>query len=145
MARPPPPPTVAAAVPANGATGVPITQALSVTFSEAMNCATLASPATTFTLAGPGTTAVGGTVTCAGSTATFTPAADLAVNTIYTATITTAAQSSANIPLGANFVWTFRTAPAAPVVPPTVISTVPPTERLVCRSIRLSPLLSAWQ
>jgi Ice-binding-like/Bacterial Ig-like domain len=125
IGAPPPPPTVAGTVATNGATGVPITQALSATFSEAMNCATLASPATTFTVTGPGTTAVVGTVSCAGSTATFTPAADLAVNTIYTATITTGAQSSASIPLGANFVWTFRTAPAGPVVPPTVISTVP--------------------
>src|SRR5580698_2279058 len=89
VAAPPPPPTIAATVAANGATGVPITQALSATFSEAMNCATLASPATTFTVTGPGTTAAAGTVTCSGSTATFTPAADLAVNTIYTATITT--------------------------------------------------------
>ena len=68
-----------------------------------MNCATLASPATTFTLTGPGTTAVAGTVSCAGSTATFTPAADLAVNTIYTATITTGAQSTAGMPLGGQF------------------------------------------
>jgi Ice-binding-like/Bacterial Ig-like domain len=118
-------PTVVGTVAANGATGVPITQALSATFNEAMKCATLASPATTFTLTGPGTTPVAGTVSCAGSTATFTPAADLAVNTIYTATITTGAQDLAGIPLAANFVWTFRTAPAAPVVPPTVISTVP--------------------
>jgi hypothetical protein len=121
----PPPPTVIATVPANGATGIPVTQALSATFSVAMNCTTLASPATTFTLTGPGTTAVAGTVGCAGSTATFTPTANLAVNTLYTATITTGAQSAAGIPLVANYVWTFRTAPAAPGVPPTVISTVP--------------------
>jgi hypothetical protein len=120
-----PPPTVTATVPANSATGVPVTQALSATFSEAMNCATLASPATTFTLAGPGATAVAGAVTCAGSTATFTPTADLAVNTVYTATVTTGAQNSSNTPMAASYVWTFRTAPAAPVVPPTVISTVP--------------------
>ena len=68
------------------ATGVPINQVLSATFNEAMNCATLASPATTFTLTGPGTTAVAGTVACAGALATFTPAADLAFNTVYTAT-----------------------------------------------------------
>jgi len=121
----PPPPTVTATVATNGATGVPVTQALSATFSQAMNCATLASPATTFTLTGPGSTAVAGTVSCAGSTATFTPAADLAFNTLYTATITTGAQNSANIPLAANYVWTFRTAPASVAGPPTVISTEP--------------------
>jgi hypothetical protein len=120
-----PPPTVTTAVPGNGATGVPVTQAPAVTFSEPMNCDTLSSPATTFTLAGPGATAVAGTASCAGSTATFTPAAALAVNTVYTATITTGAQNSANTPMAANYVWTFRTAPASAVVPPTVISTVP--------------------
>jgi hypothetical protein len=119
-----PPPAVTATVPLNGATGVPITQVLGVTFNEAMKCATLASPAATFTLTGPGATAVAGTVACAGSTATFTPTADLAVNTVYTATITTGAQDLAGTPLAGNYVWTFRTAPASPT-PPMVISTVP--------------------
>ncbi len=119
-----PPPAVIATVPANGATGVPITQVLSATFNEAMKCATLASPASAFTLTGPGVTAVAGTVGCAGSTATFTPTADLAVNTVYSATITTGAQDLAGTPLAGNYVWTFRTAPAAPTTP-TVISTVP--------------------
>jgi hypothetical protein len=118
-----PPPAVIATVPVNGATGVPLTQELSATFNEPMSCATLASPATTFVLTGPGATAVAGTVACAGAVATFTPAADLAVNTVYTATITTGAEDLATTPLGANYVWTFRTVPAS--TPPTVISTVP--------------------
>jgi hypothetical protein len=118
-----PAPAVTSTVPANGATGVPIGQTLSATFNEAMSCATLASPATTFTLTGPGTTAVTGTVSCAGVVATFTPSADLAFNTVYTATITTGAQDLAGTPLAGNYVWTFRTVPAT--APPTVISTVP--------------------
>jgi len=40
--------------------GVPIAQILSATFNEAMNCTTLASPATTFMVTGPGATAVSG-------------------------------------------------------------------------------------
>src|ERR1700677_4310225 len=120
-----PPPTVTATVPGNGATGVPITQVLSATFNEAMNCSTLASPAATFVLTGPGATAVAGTVGCAGSTATFTPTAELAVNTIYTATITTGAQDIAGTPMATNYVWTFRTVAAPNSTPPTVISTVP--------------------
>jgi hypothetical protein len=116
-----PPPTVTAVVPVNGATGVPVSQVLSATFNEAMSCATLTS--TTFTVTGPGTTAVAGTVGCAGALATFTPSNGLAVNTIYTATITTGAKSLAGTPLSANYVWTFRTLPAP--TPPTVISTVP--------------------
>jgi hypothetical protein len=118
-----PPPTVTATVPVNTATGVPINQVLSATFNEAMTCATLATPATTFKVTGPGTTAVAGTVSCSGAVATFTPAANLAVNTLYTATITTGAQSLAGTPLASNYVWTFLTLPAP--TPPTVISTVP--------------------
>jgi hypothetical protein len=118
-----PPPMVIATVPVNTATGVPITQVLSATFNEAISCATLASPAKNFLLAGPGATAVTGTVACAGAVATFTPAADLAFNTVYTATITTGAEDLVGVPLGANYVWTFRTLPAP--TPPTVISTVP--------------------
>jgi len=118
-----PTPVVTATVPVNGATGVPINQVLSATFNEAMNCATLATPAAAFTVTGPGATAVAGTVGCTGAVATFTPASSLAVNTVYTATITTGAQDPAGTPLAANYVWNFRTVPAP--TPPTVISTVP--------------------
>src|SRR4029077_2852812 len=86
--------------------------------SEAMDPATITS--TTFTLTGPGATPVSGTVTYAGSTATFTPAAVLTTSTLYMATITTGAKDPTGAALAANFVWTFTTAP-----PPTVISTVP--------------------
>lgn len=118
-----PPPVVVATVPLNAATGVPVDQVLSATFNEAMKCSTLASPATTFTLQGPGGTAVAGAVACAGSIATFTPSNGLAVNTVYTATITTGAQSLAGTPMAAAFMWSFRTLPAPTA--PTVISTVP--------------------
>jgi hypothetical protein len=116
-------PTVLATVPAMGATGIPVGQVLSATFSKTMSCATLASPAKTFTLTGPGTTAVAGTVACSGAVATFTPAATLPINTLFTATITTAATDAAGDPLAANYVWSFRTGTAA--TQPTVISTVP--------------------
>ena len=119
-----PPPTVVGTVPVNGATGVPITQVLRVRFNEAMTCATLASPATNFTVTGPGTTPVAGTVACSGSGATFTPNLALAYNTVYTATIAAAVTDLAGTPMAAAYVWTFRTVPAPPP-PPTVISTVP--------------------
>jgi len=118
-----PPPVVISTIPANAATGVPVSQILSATFNEAMDCTTLASPAKTFTLSAPGGIAVAGSVSCAGAIATFTPGADLLVNTVYTAEISTAAQSPAGTPLAANYIWTFRTLPAP--TPPTVISTVP--------------------
>jgi hypothetical protein len=116
-------PTVLSTVPLNGATGVELNQVLSATFSQTMNCATLTSPANTFVLTGPGTTAVAGTVACSGAVATFTPTADLVVNTLYTATITTGAQAQGGAPLAANYTWMFRTLPAP--TPPTVIATVP--------------------
>jgi hypothetical protein len=117
-----PPLAVVTTVPFNAATGVPVSQVLTATFNEPVKCASLASPATTFIVTGPGTTAVAGTVSCSGAVATFTPTDDLAFNTVYTATITTGAQSLAGIPLGSNHVSTFRTLPAP--TPPTVISTV---------------------
>jgi hypothetical protein len=119
-----PPPMVIATVPTDTATGVPVAQVLTATFNESMLCATLKSPATTFTVNGPGVAPVAGTVSCAGAIAIFTPAADLAFNTLYTATINTGAQDLAGTPMVTSKVWTFRTLPAPPL-PPAVISTVP--------------------
>ena len=113
-------PTVVATTPVNGATGVPITQVVSASFSKPMNPATLNS--STFTLASAGGGSVTGFVTynAAGSVASFTPAANLADNTTYTATITSGATDTTGAPLNLNYVWTFTTATR-----PTVLSTVP--------------------
>jgi hypothetical protein len=121
----PTPPTVISTVPVNGATGVPINQALSATFSVAMTPATI--DTATFTLSGPGGVAVTGVVTyvASGSVATFTPDASLASSTLYTATITTGAEDLASVGLATNYVWTFTTAATPILTPPTVISTVP--------------------
>ena len=118
-------PTVTSTSPANGATGVPTNTKISATFSEAMNAATITP--LTFTVTGPGTTPVAGTVTYFGgsNTATFTPAANLAVNTLFTATITTGAKSVPGNALAANFVWSFTTGVAPSTAPPTVIVTIP--------------------
>jgi hypothetical protein len=117
-----PPPQVIATVPVNAATGVPVGQVLSATFNEPMNCT--AYPATAFTVvAAPGSTPVPGTIECSGAVATFTPAAELATNTVYTATIGIAAQDMAGQSLPGKYVWSFRTVPAPTL--PTVISTVP--------------------
>ena len=105
----PPVPTVTTTVPANGATSVNIGNALTATFSQPMNSSTIT--ASTFTLTGPGDTAVAGLVsyTTGTSMATFTPNASLAYNTSYTATIATGATSSAGAALASNYVWTFTT------------------------------------
>ena len=86
---------------------------MTATFSEAMNPATINT--TTFTLTGPGITPVAGTVTYVVSSdvATFTPTSPLALDTLYTATITTGAQDLAGDPLASDFVWTFTTSATA--------------------------------
>jgi hypothetical protein len=119
----PAPPTVISTIPANGATGVLLTQPISATFSMAMNPATLTN--TTFTVATSSGVAAAGTISynVATSTATFTPSANLAASTTYVATITTGAQNTSGTGLSANYVWVFRTAPGP--TPPTIISTVP--------------------
>ena len=114
-------PTVTLTVPTNGTTGILLNQAISATFSKAMNCATL-SPATTFTVTAGGT-AVAGNVSCTGNGAIFTPSNLLAVNTLYTATITTGALDAQGEPMASNYSWNFRTVPATTA--PTVISTNP--------------------
>ncbi|MGC2232124.1 MAG: Ig-like domain-containing protein, partial [Candidatus Acidiferrum sp.] len=109
---------VVSTVPVAGAVGVAQSTTVSATFSEPMEASTI--NATTFTLAGPGVTPVTGSVSYAGSTATFTPGAALATGTLYTATITTGATDPTGNALAANYVWTFTTAG-----PPSVTSTVP--------------------
>jgi hypothetical protein len=119
-------PTVTLTVPTNGTTGVLLNQAISATFSKAMNCSTLYSPATTFKVTGPGTNPVPGTVSCTGSGGTiaiFTPSNLLATNTLYTATITTGALDAQGEPMASNYSWSFITVPATTA--PTVIATNP--------------------
>jgi hypothetical protein len=115
-------PTVLSAVPANNTTGVAINSHPTVTFSEAMTASTVSSA--TFTL-NQGTTAVAGTIAYSGNTATFTPSASLVANTIYTGTITTGVKDAAGNALASNYTWSFTTASAADVTPPTVLSAVP--------------------
>lgn len=124
-------PTVTLTVPAAGATNVATNTAISATFSEDMAPATITA-AGTFTVTGPGATAVAGTVAYAvGSrTATFTPAAVLPFATLFTATITTAATDLAGnalagnqpppAPAASNYVWTFTTGASGDTTPPTV-------------------------
>jgi len=110
-------PTVTATDPANAATGVSLDKALAATFSEAMDASTINSA--TFLLK-QGTTAVPGTVTYSGVTATFTPSALFAPGTVYTATITTGAKNTAGNALANNYNWSFTTAGII-VTPPSSI------------------------
>jgi hypothetical protein len=118
------PPTVTFTNPANLATSIPINRKIAATFSKPMDSTTIT--AATFTLAGGGTT-VAGTVTysAAGNVATFAPTANLAANTLFTATITTGAKDLSGTSLASSFVWTFSTGATADTTAPTVISTNP--------------------
>jgi len=117
------PPTVISVTPAVSV-GVCPSTGVTATFSQAMNPSTINT--TTFTLTtGTPPVAVAGVVTYAGSTATFTPSGALALNTPYTATITTGAVDLSGVALASNFVWNFTTATVA-CIPPVVISVAPP-------------------
>ncbi len=115
-------PAVISETPSNGLAGICPNTVATATFNEAMNVSTI--NATTFTLTGPGTTAVAGAVTYAGSTATFTPSSALALNTLYTGTITTGAQDQSGTAIASNFTWTFTTNATA-CAAPTVVSVAP--------------------
>jgi O-glycosyl hydrolase len=133
-APPPPVPTVTAVTPAIAATGVAVASAITATFSQPMNSASLTG--STFTLTGPGG-AVGGAVSysSATQTASFDPTVSLAYGATYAATITTGATSSAGEALAANYTWSFTTVQA-----PTVAATQPANGAV---GVSLSQVLTA--
>ena len=108
-------PIVVSTDPPNAAMGVILSKIIAATFSEAMNPATINT--TTFLLF-QGITPVAGTVTYSGTTARFTPSANLLPNTLYTATITTGAKDVAGNGLATNYTWTFTTGGTTIIAPP---------------------------
>lgn len=119
------PQTVSSVTPAKGATSVPINTKLNAAFSGAMAPSTIT--ATTFKLTGPGNTPVAGSISYVELTniATFKPSSDLAVNTLFTATLTTGVTDLNGNPLAKAFVWTFTSAASADTTRPTVTFTAP--------------------
>ncbi len=121
------PPIVSAVTPAVGATGVARTTAVTVTFSEAMNAATI--NATTILLMNPSSQVIAASVTydAATLTATLTPAAALAASTSYTVTAVgggSGVKDVAGNALANDFVWSFTTA-ALDTTPPVVTVMTP--------------------
>jgi hypothetical protein len=112
-------PTVNSSDPANSATGVALNRSVAVVFSEPMDLATITS--LTFTLK-QGSTAVAGTVTYSGSTATFTPSANMEASKVYSGTITTGAKNVAGTAMEADHTFSFTTGTAADNVLPVVSS-----------------------
>jgi hypothetical protein len=120
------PPTVSATAPPNGTPAACPNSIVTATFSKAMNPASI--DGASFTVTGPGTAAVAGVVTydASSDTAIFTPASPLALSTLYTATITTAAQDIYGNNLASSFVWSFTTSAVACVPPAPPVSVTPP-------------------
>ena len=104
----PTPPTVSSTSPSDGATNVAMTSAITATFSTTMDGTTITT--STFTVTDSSGSAVSGSVSYSGSTATFTPSADLSTNATYTATITTGAQDTDSVALASDHAWSFTTA-----------------------------------
>ena len=121
-------PTVTLVVPAAGATAVASNSRVSATFSEDMNPATVSGSSFTLNNTTLGTP-VAGTVaySVASRTAIFTPSAasGLPANTLFTATVTTAATDLVGNALAVATSWSFTTAALADTTRPTVLSTVP--------------------
>lgn len=106
------PPSVTSTFPANGSAAADVNAAVTATFSEAMDSATLTSSSVRLATTAGGV-AVSGAVAVSGRTVTFTPGGPLAAGTQYTATITTAARDVAGNALAATYTWAFTTAAAA--------------------------------
>lgn len=115
-------PTVALTDPLNNATGVLLNKVIVVTFSKSMDPPTL--NYLTYTL-NQGTTSVAGTVTYTGTTASFTPASNLAYSQNYTGTVKTGAKDLAGNALAANYTFSFTTTAAPDLTLPMVNSTDP--------------------
>jgi hypothetical protein len=133
------PPTVILTNPVNGATGVPVNQIITATFSKPMNSATITfanfnlQEGLTFDSGGP---EIPGTVTYAavGNMAIFTPTGDLSAGTTYNAHIWARVTDLEGNQMAAGYYWTFTTSlSAVPVTtPPTVLTTSPLNTGTVC-------------
>jgi len=103
------PPTVASTSPVADAIDVAVSTVVTATFSEAMDASTITT--SSFTLDG-----VAGSVSYDSGTytATFTPDANLAYSTTYTATLSTAITDAAGNPLASAYSWSFSTPTVLP-------------------------------
>ncbi len=108
--------------PVNHATEIAVNSVITATFSMPMNVSTITD--LKFTLQ-QGTEVVAGTVNCSGTTATFTPTANLASDSLYTVTISKEVQSTTGSQLVSDYVWSFTTSAFVDVVIPTVTLTSP--------------------
>jgi hypothetical protein len=122
-------PTVISSAPAIvgcGGQGMGTSQEITATFSEPMISATILASGT-FTVSGPSNTPIAGTVSydMTNNTATFAVTGTYPAGLLFTATITTAAESLSLLQLASNYVWTFTSGAGPVATKPSVISTNP--------------------
>lgn len=100
-------PTVTSTTPVNGATGVSISTAITITFSEAQDGFSIIAPSA-FILSGGGVN-----VTCDvnwnNDRTIFTPRSTLAYNTTYAATIAKSVKDALGNPMASDYTWSFTT------------------------------------
>jgi len=154
-ATPSGPPTIRSVTPLDGAIGVPVNGSFTATFDQAMDPASLTTATVTLT-SGASALPVAGTVIYANSKVVFWPAAQLAANGSFTATVTTGARNPAGAALVAQRRWSFTTgtvvAPGLPVNLGTAggfailaksgISTVPPSA--ITGNLGVSPAAATY-
>lgn len=116
------PPRVTATNPVNQGTNIAVNTTLSTTFDVEMDPASIN---TSSFILKQGTTNVAGTTSYNGMTALFNPNADLAPNTLYTATLSTGAKNSSGTGPARDYVWSFTTGAIADVISPTVTLSSP--------------------
>jgi len=115
------PPTIVSRSPAPGATNVATNTTIQIGFSEPMDASTITTGTLTLSTGGSG---VAGVVSFNASTrvATFTPNSALAVNTVYTVTVTTGVRDANGNALAGNDSYSFTTLDNTP---PAIVSRSP--------------------
>lgn len=117
--------TILATNPITSATAITLNNSVTATFSTAMDKTTL--DTSSFSVKGAGEATLAGVVSLdtASNTVTFKPTNTFTQSTVYTATLTVAAKSTAGKSLASNYVWTFTSGVASDTTAPTVSSTDP--------------------
>lgn len=117
------PPSVISTSPVDAAIGVGVNTSITASFSETMDQTSIDSAS--FTLTDSMLLPVPGTISYAGTTATFDPVANLAYTSQYQVQIANTVRDLAGNTLPSTYTWTFTTGDAPDTTPPEVSSVNP--------------------
>lgn len=129
-------PTALSSLPFDGELGVSVNRKVVVTFSEPVAASSVTDATFTVLLDG---TPVDGALTVQGNSASFTPAALLAVLTEFDVEVTTGVTDLAGNPLDAPHTWSFHTGETVDDTAPSIVSTSPTdqaTDVAITRTVR---------